>query len=107
MGKKGRSARLQAVKIIIRKELTMNLKISKEQKTQIIGLIQHYFREERDEEIGDLAAEFLMDFMVKQLGPFIYNQAVEDVHTILIQKMASLEEDIDALKVPIKVSYWE
>jgi uncharacterized protein (DUF2164 family) len=83
----------------------MNLKIPKEQKMQIISLIQQYFRDERGEEIGDLAAEFLLDFMIKQIGPFIYNQAVEDVQYVFNQRMASLEEDVYALKMPIKLSH--
>jgi uncharacterized protein (DUF2164 family) len=83
----------------------MNLKIPKEQKMQIISLIQQYFRDERGEEIGDLAAEFLLDFMIKQIGPFIYNQAVEDVQYVFNQRMASLAEDVYALKMPIKLSH--
>jgi uncharacterized protein (DUF2164 family) len=77
----------------------------REQKTQIISLVQQYFRKERDEEISDLAAEFLMDFMIKQISPFIYNQAINDVQSIVSQKMALLEEDVDILKMPIKLSY--
>ena len=89
---------------IKKKGLTMNLKIPKEQKTQIVAMVQQYFRDERSEEIGDLAAEFLIDFMIKQMGPFIYNQAVEDVQAVLNQKMAVLEEDVYALKMPVKLS---
>ena len=83
----------------------MILKIPKEQKIQLISLVQQYFRAERDEEIGELPAEFLMDFMIKQISPFIYNQAINDVQAIVSQKMAVLEEDIDALKMSIKLSY--
>lgn len=83
----------------------MTLKIPREQKMQIISLVQQYFREERDEEIGDLAAELLMDFMIKQISPFVYNQAINDVQSILSQKMASLEDEVYALKMPIKLSY--
>jgi uncharacterized protein (DUF2164 family) len=81
----------------------MALKMPKEQKTQIVSLVQQYFREERDEEISDLAAEFLIDFMAKQISPFIYNQAINDVQAIVSQKMASLEDDIYALQMPIKM----
>ncbi len=82
----------------------MNLKIPKEQKAQIVAMVQQYFRDERGEEIGDLAAEFLIDFMIKQMGPFLYNQAIEDVQAVLNQKMAALEEDVYALKMPVKLS---
>ncbi len=83
----------------------MVLKIPKEQKQQLILLVQQYFRDERDEEIGDLPAEFLIDFMMKQLGPIIYNQAIDDLQTVMSQKMTSLEEDMYALKMPVKLSY--
>lgn len=83
----------------------MLLKIPRAQKMQIINMVQQYFHEERDEEISDLAAEFLMDFMIKQIGPLIYNQAIEDAQSILSQKMVSLEEDVYALKMPIKLLY--
>lgn len=82
----------------------MNLKIPKGQKAQIVAMVQQYFRDERGEEIGDLAAEFLIDFMIKQMGPFIYNQAIEDVQAVLNQRMAALEEDVYALKMPLKLS---
>lgn len=80
-------------------------KIPREQKTQIISLIQQYFREERDEEIGNLAAELLLDFIIKQIGPYLYNQAIDDVQAVITQKMALLESDVDALKIPLKLSY--
>ena len=84
---------------------TMILKLSKEEKTQIITHIQRYFREERGEEIGELAAGFWLDFMIEQIGPFTYNQAISDIQVVLTQKMESLEEDIHALKIPIKLTY--
>ncbi|HEY8464929.1 MAG TPA: DUF2164 domain-containing protein [Bacillota bacterium] len=83
----------------------MGLKISREQKMQLIRMVQEYFRKERDEEIGDLAAEFLLDFVTKQITPFIYNQAIDEVQALLTQKTAALEEDIYALKMPLKLKY--
>ena len=83
----------------------MTLKIAKEQKAQIINLIQTYFREERGEELGDLAAEFMLDFIVGQIGPYIYNQAIADVQAMLLQRMSVLEDDLYALKKPISLPY--
>lgn len=83
----------------------MIIKMPREQKMQIVSLVQQYFSEERDEEIGNLAAELLMDFICKQISPYIYNQAIDDVQSIVSQRMTSLEEDIYAMKMPIKLSY--
>ncbi len=82
----------------------MIVKIPKEQKAQIIQFIQQYFAEERDEEIGDLATEFLLDFVMKHIGPFIYNQAIHDLQAVVGQRMAALDEDIYAMRIPIRLS---
>lgn len=67
-------------------------------KKEVVSLIQAYFHQERDEEIGELAAELLFEFFEKQLGPLIYNQAIEDVRVWFGQKLPYLEADLDLLK---------
>ena len=65
-------------------------KLEKELKDQIIIHIQNYFLEERDEEIGNLSATLLMDFMIGQVGPAIYNQAIKDAHALVSKKIEDL-----------------
>ena len=65
-------------------------KLEKEQKEQIISQIQEYFLDERDEEIGNLSATLLMDFMIQQVGPAIYNQAIKDAHALVSKKIEDL-----------------
>jgi uncharacterized protein (DUF2164 family) len=80
----------------------MEIKFSKEQKQEIIESIQHYFHQERDDEIGELAAELMLDFFLKQIGPHFYNQGVQDAKEMTLEKMMSMEVDIEALKRPIR-----
>jgi uncharacterized protein (DUF2164 family) len=80
----------------------MYIKLPKENKDQIIDKIKDYFYNERSEEIGDLAAENLLDFVLKEIGPYLYNQGVKDAKVMVEQKMMSLEEDIQSLVRPIK-----
>lgn len=77
------------------------IKIQREQKLEIIASIQDYFQTERSEVIGDLAAENLLDFMLKELAPYTYNQALADVRQVIEQKMSSLEDEMYALEKPI------
>lgn len=72
--------------------------LSPSRKRGVVSLIQSYFQQERDEEIGTLAAELLFEFFEKQLGPLIYNQAIEDVRNWFGQKLPYLEADLDLLK---------
>jgi uncharacterized protein (DUF2164 family) len=79
------------------------IKLPKEQKEQLIKRVQNYFHEERAEEIGDLAAEFLLDYMIKEMGPVIYNQAIYDATRLVNEKMISLEDDLSAMEKPINL----
>jgi len=66
------------------------MKFEKEVKGKIISEIQKYFLNERDEEIGNLSAELLMDFMIQLVGPSIYNQAIKDAHALVSKKIEDL-----------------
>jgi uncharacterized protein (DUF2164 family) len=79
----------------------MYIRLPKEDKDQIIDKLKDYFSSERSEEIGDLAAGNLLDFILKEIGPYFYNQGVKDSKEMLEQKMISLEEDIQSLERPI------
>nr|WP_312894716.1 DUF2164 domain-containing protein [Paenibacillus eucommiae] len=78
------------------------IKIPKEDKENLVKRLQNYFYEERSEEIGDLAAEFLLDFMIKEMGPVIYNQAIDDSVKLVGQKMIAMEEDLQSIKQTMK-----
>lgn len=77
------------------------INLSEAEKQRIIPLIQHYFEEERGEQIGMLAAEFLLDFFMAEIGPFIYNKAITDARTILKDKIAEFEYRLYELERPL------
>jgi uncharacterized protein (DUF2164 family) len=64
--------------------------IDKEKKKQCIDEIKAYFENERDEVIGDMAAELFLGFILEKIGPMIYNQALEDAHAFLSNKLDDL-----------------
>lgn len=74
------------------------LKLPKEERDRLIGRVQAYFNEERGEEIGNLAAELCLDYMLRELGPALYNQAIQDAVKVAGEKMVSLEDDLLSLK---------
>ena len=59
------------------------IKVTKEQRDEMITAIKHYFLKEREEEIGDLRAGLRLDFILKELAPQFYNQGVSDSYTYL------------------------
>ena len=54
------------------------IKLTKEQRGDMISSIKRYFRQERGEEIGELASALMLDFIVEKLAPEFYNQGVND-----------------------------
>lgn len=64
--------------------------LSKERRNFLIGEVKAYFLTERDEELGDLAAGFILDFFLEKLGPELYNQGISDAHQYMMEKVEDL-----------------
>ncbi len=78
------------------------LKIPQEYKKSLVSQIQLYFETERSEPIGELASENFLDFMIKLLGPTIYNQAIKDCQAVVVQQMERIEDEIYSLEQPVE-----
>lgn len=67
-------------------------KLKKYEEEEMIREIQRFFSEERDEEIGNLAAVLLLDFISKNLGKFYYNKGVQDSQKFISERLLELSE---------------
>ncbi len=54
--------------------------LTKERRDDIVSGIKNYFSKERDEEIDDLAADLMLDFILEKIAPEFYNQGIYDAH---------------------------
>lgn len=64
-----------------------NLKLSKEKREQMKNEIKVYFSNERDEDLGDLGAGLILDFIIEELAPEFYNQGVFDAYQYMNDRM--------------------
>jgi len=64
--------------------------LSPEIKKQAIIDLKEYFLNKRGEEIGDLAADIILDFISEKIGPHFYNQAIYDVSKYMSDKIDDL-----------------
>lgn len=69
----------------------MELTFPDEKKNAVLASIKHYFLEQRDEEIGELAAGLFLDFVLEEIGPSIYNQGIKDAQASLQRIVADLD----------------
>lgn len=70
----------------------MKVELSPDQKEQLVAKLKKYFEDELDQDIGGFEAEFLLDFIGKELGPLYYNKGLEDAQSALQSKMSELTD---------------
>ena len=70
------------------------ISISRKNKDKIVQMLQEQFKDNLDQDIGNLDAEFLTDFFTENIGALYYNQALKDVHTLIYEKTESLADNI-------------
>ncbi|RFU63171.1 DUF2164 domain-containing protein [Bacillus sp. V59.32b] len=80
----------------------MFLKFSLAQKTAMIRSIQDYIYRETGEEIGELAAENHLEFILEDIAPFIYNKGIQDAKAVVEDRIMIMDEDLASLERPIK-----
>jgi uncharacterized protein (DUF2164 family) len=72
--------------------------LRKEEREDAVRRIQHYFREERGEEVGDLAAGILLQAIERDIAPAFYNRGVRDAKAQALRSFAALAEDLESLE---------
>jgi uncharacterized protein (DUF2164 family) len=73
--------------------------LSKENRASAIKEIIAYFGTERDEEIGVIAAEDILDFFLETIGKDIFNKGIDDSKKIIAQNAENLDIDLDLLRI--------
>ena len=79
-----------------------DIKLTIDEKSQIVNKVKTYFSNELDQEIGGFEAEFLIDFVVKEIGPYYYNHGLSDAHSLFIERSEELGYLIQELEKPTR-----
>ncbi len=69
----------------------MAITLAPEPKRLALASIQRYFAENWDQDIGDLKAGLLLDYVLAEIGPAIYNKAIADAQVWFRDRVADLE----------------
>lgn len=76
-----------------RNNLNEIIKLSDEQKRQILDEIEAFYLDVRDEEIGMIEKQQIMDLFCEHLAPIIYNKALDDASRWFKGQMENVEAD--------------
>ena len=72
------------------------IELTKPQRAEAIASLQRYFREEMPEPIGDLPAGLLLNFIVEEIGPVLYNRAIADAQARMLSRVQDLNGELYA-----------
>jgi uncharacterized protein (DUF2164 family) len=81
----------------------MAIELDPETKKQLTASLKRYFAEALDLDIGDLKASLLLQFILREIGPSIYNRAIADAQSCM-QDMVS---EVDGTCYEPEYGYWK
>ncbi len=69
----------------------MRIKLDEKRKSEISQALVNLFATEFDEQISQFRADEIVDFMLTQIGPSQYNQAITDARKYMAEKLNDLD----------------
>ncbi len=72
------------------------IELSKDARADAIASIKRYFQENMPEPVGDLQAGLLLNFIIEEIGPSIYNAAIADAQKRMEQRASDLSGELYA-----------
>lgn len=75
----------------------VTLELDKQQRAAAISSLKRYFEENpnlSDAPVGDLPAGLLLNFVLEEIGPVIYNRAIMDAQSRLMQRVSDLNGEL-------------
>lgn len=70
----------------------MAIELSKDEIAEVLPSLKRYVREELGEDIGDLKAKLLLDYILREIGPYAYNRGVRDAEAYFRQRLEELPD---------------
>ena len=76
------------------------IKLDKQQRSDALDKLIKYFNDEMQQKIGQFEAEFLLDFISKEVGNFFYNQGLQDAGRLFENKLEDIQHHLYELEKP-------
>jgi len=76
------------------------IELSREQTDHLVSKIKDYFDQELGQDIGGFEAEFLIQFLAREVGPYFYNKGLTDARQLLHEKIEDLGYLLQEMEKP-------
>ena len=74
------------------------IEFSRDERAAVTGKLRDYFARELDQELGQLPAEMLLDFIGREIGGAFYDRGVHDAQQLVRQKAEDIVEALYGLE---------
>lgn len=81
----------------------MAIELNAQESTEAIHSLKKYFAAEMDEELSELRAKLLLDYILKEIGPLTYNLGVKHAEQFFRRHV----EDLPATCFEPPFTYWQ
>lgn len=78
----------------------MAITLSDERREILVQEVQQLFSEEFERDLSPFQADRLIDFFLAQVGPPVYNQAVQDARGFVLSKLEDLDGEVYEPETP-------
>lgn len=80
----------------------MRIRLSAERRDVLLRAMRKFHHERFEEELSPFRAEMLLDFLVEELGPPVYNQAIQDARAFMMEKLGDLDAEYFEPETPLE-----
>lgn len=78
------------------------IKFSKDETKAIVDRIRDWFLDERDEDLGQIPAEMVLNFFAEEIGGYFYNRGLYDAQALVAKRTDDLTDEIYGLEQPTR-----
>jgi uncharacterized protein (DUF2164 family) len=87
----------------IHPQTTMPTELDKHETQEVLASLRRYCAEELEMEISEMRAKLFLDYILKEIAPFAYNQGVKDSDAYFRRAI----EDLSGTCFEEKLTYWK
>jgi len=69
----------------------MAITLSKDAVTRLKPSLKRFFEDELDMELGEMKTQLVLDYILKEVGPLVYNVAIKDAERFVAERVLDLE----------------
>jgi len=80
----------------------MALQFDDETTSRATASLRRFCKEHLDQEIGELKARLMLEYILKEIGPSVYNGAIADAQRYMSERIA----DLDGACAEPEFAYW-